>query len=334
MAFFYEADPPVWYYKRSGYGGQKVKFPNAIAKKMERLFQKTQRNDSSEVELLWTNKADSKEYKINVRSYTMEEQNSHSSYRYHSYGNYDVSREGYPYPKYGNKQALKKSFQKFKTGEDRIELENPRAFFEWYNINGENIDGLIFHAIAKASGLFEFNIDSMADNFAQIGCTKKGDINGKIQDMKNTLLGTKWSGLNRETKLTRKKQMKKLAKQLFEICTMGRKGVRELPFIPRESEEEEVKGAEDSDEESEGEPLYLPLMYNLLYIQNASRFPLAGKFCTFIEGYLKENKKFGLTWDEWENVAEFLFTETNPADTDPDGWPTLIEAFILDCVGK
>ena len=38
--------------------------------------------------------------------------------------------------------------------------------------------------------------------------------------------------------------MKKLAKQLFEICTMGRKGVRELPFIPRESEEEEVKGAE------------------------------------------------------------------------------------------
>jgi len=309
---------------------------------MERLFQKIQKEDYSEINLTWKNRQENgKEYKINVRNLTMKEQGAQHSYRYHNYGDFEISRQGFPYPKYGNKDKLKTLFSQFdKKNAGRFNLydideeRGPLIFFEKVGVNGANVDGLIFHAIAQAPQLFEFEVELMADCFAMAGCNSKKDVNMKIQEMKNALLGTMWSGLTGDLKKTRKKQMKKLAKQLFEICQRtSNQGVRELPYIPapKQDEEEEVKGAgEESDSEEEQETLHLPLVYTLLYIQQPERFPLAKSLHDFMIKYLTENKKYGLTRDEWENIAEFLFTVSSKDATDPDSWPTLLEEFIKD----
>merc|ERR1719150_3441325 len=131
--------------------------------------------------------------------------------------------------------------------------------FEACNVDGNVIDGLIFHAVGDAHSLFEFNIEKMSENFAKIGCTGKGDINRKIQELKRMLLGSPFSAFGDSEKKTRKKQMKKLAEQVFHICAECKKQIRELPFIQQaNAEEEEVRDADDDSESEDEEPLYLP----------------------------------------------------------------------------
>lgn len=329
MAFFYEADPPEWNYSR-GYKREMTKFPNKIAKQLERLWQKCQKGETLNTEITWNNSSESnKEYKINVQSMTMEDTQQHYRYSYRSA--IEISREGYPYPKMGNRGKLTQFFSKFSTNnkiDQEEDEEAPMKLFQAAKVNGATVDGLIFHAIADANDIFTFQVDTLAENFAKIGCNSKGDIDKKIQEIKRTLFG-RYTDLDKTTKNTRKKQFKKLMTQLFKMSTGGKEAIRQLPFIEAPSAgEEEVRGDEDDSEEEETR--MLPLIYNLVYVASKKRFPLAERFLKFMESNLEENKKYGLTKDEWSNIAEFLFTVQKKSDTDPDGWPILIETFLTE----
>merc|ERR1719493_486708 len=113
MAFYYESEPPVWQFKDRY---QWIDLAAKEARKLERVWKKVQDNNTAETKVMVTHK--NTNYQMNVLAMQGEQKDNHThswSFRQHC----ELSRQGYPYPKPGNKNSLAKLFAKYEDPEDK-----------------------------------------------------------------------------------------------------------------------------------------------------------------------------------------------------------------------
>jgi len=197
MAFFYEAESPIWKYKER-YGDWR-KFPKRTATKLEKLWKKVHIDgDISTTEHEWKN--DNQNLKINLQ--TMSATNMASYYR-----NSEVSREGYPYPNPGNKKKLEQLYKKYVTdvteGDETFKAFDLETFFNDLGIDGNGIDSIIFLAMCEVEN-FEVLKAEFVTGLSKCGCTNMDNIREAINPIRATLIDKK-----------SKKVLKSFAKWLF-----------------------------------------------------------------------------------------------------------------------
>jgi len=295
MAFFYEAEAPVWKYKERYNWKQ---YPKKVSTKLEKLYQKVVNGDKSVTTFEWKDDKQQTQ-KINVEN--LSAQNSSSYYR-----NMDVSRDGYPYPTSGDKNKLKKMFKKYADPEDlnSMHYEKIPDFLKELTISDSSIDALILQGMCQNEDLFDFTQKNFVDGLAKCGCSNAKDIKTRVGEIKAAVF-------------KKKKVCKKFANFLFKLMAEEKQKVLPIQKI------EMPEGApSDSESEEEGAPKVL-LIFDLVFAKNAKHFPLATKFLEFLKGQSRVSR------DDWEMTAEFLHQhETVESVDDPEDWPTMIEAFV------
>jgi len=186
MAFYYEAEAPVWKFKER-YGEWKH-FPKRTGNKLEKLWKKIhEQGDTSTTEHEWKTD-EGNVYKINLQSMTAQNQNSY-------YRNSDVSREGYPYPQSGNKNKLGKLHDKYMTEEteegETYTYFDLAKFFGDANIDPEGLDSLILLAMCEVDSFQEIPKVKFVNGLAKCGCSNFRDIKSAIEPIRDSLIKKK-----------------------------------------------------------------------------------------------------------------------------------------------
>jgi len=174
MAFYFEANAPVWRYKPRY--NDWTKFPAAFCLKLERKFKKITKGDSSNVFISYTDDKHT-EWRVNVQSMSASQS---SGYYRHA----EVSRTGYDWPHAGDKKKLKKMFKKF---EDKItkgvlDQDNGLELFcKYIGIESDNVQSLILLGLLNVDDVTSVQEKHFVDNLSKCGCSDKLDILKLIQ---------------------------------------------------------------------------------------------------------------------------------------------------------
>jgi len=186
MAFYYEAEAPVWKYKER-YADWKL-YPKRVGNKLEKLWKKIhQDGDTSVVEYDWK-QDESISHKINLQ--TMTSQNANSYYRAS-----EVSREGYPYPNPGNTKKLKKLHGKHmateEEGGETFNFFNLATFFEECGIDPNGLESLIILAMCEVDTFMDVSEKKFVGGLSKCGCSDPNGIVQAVKPIKRTLVQEK-----------------------------------------------------------------------------------------------------------------------------------------------
>jgi len=176
MAFFYEADAPVWKYKQR-YNYSWEPFPKKVGQKLEKLYKKTtQDQDTSNVKYKCEIKGST--WTVDVQSMTAADSGSYNR-------SHEVSRESYPYPKEGSKDKLKSLFKKYRDPEDEecFSQEGLQDFFKQAKIDPNKVDSLICLGLMELKSVFEIERDFFINGLAKCGCDSLDSIRSRVKEI-------------------------------------------------------------------------------------------------------------------------------------------------------
>jgi len=176
MAFYYEAEAPVWKFKQR-YNHNWEKFPKKVCQKLEKLFKKTTTDmDTSNVKY----ECDIKNQKWTIDVQKMVATNSGGYYRQH-----EVSREGYGYPTAGDQNKLKKMFKKYEDPDDDecFSEKGLEKFLKDCKIDATAVDSLVVLGMMQLRSVFEIEKECFVSGLAKCGCDTHDSLKKRVKEI-------------------------------------------------------------------------------------------------------------------------------------------------------